>query len=75
MVTETHKVGERKCIIYKQDTGKWLQILFLPSAWENKYYVITEELEEKIHSCTFWTKEKIIKIFGNSIIDELNKNL
>lgn len=65
MITKIHKVGNSKCVVCKQD-GQWVQIRFIPSAWKDKYYVITEELEEQKHLCALWEKEKIIKIFGDA---------
>ncbi len=59
-----NKVGERKCIVLTQE-GKWIQVVIIPSAWENKYYVVTEDLEDNTHLCALWTEGKIIRNFGD----------
>ncbi len=38
-----HKVGNRVCLVAKVD-GKQVQVLFIPSCWKDKYYVITENM-------------------------------
>lgn len=66
MITKIHKVGKSKCVVYKQ-AGQWIQLRFIPSAWKDKYYVITEGIEEQKHLCSLLDKENIIKIYGDAI--------
>jgi len=72
-MTTHHKVGKSEALVLKKD-GEWTQIRILPSAWEDCYHVITEELigkpaNSQISEYRRMTQAEIIAEYGE--IDEL----
>jgi hypothetical protein len=79
METKIHKLCDRHCVLCNEDDNnlfvgdKWMQILFLRSAWADLYYVITENVGENKHECVAMSKQQIIDKYGH--VPELEKEI